>query len=520
MSLVAAACGGGGSDGETTSGTVDENVKKGVEDALASTTSAGDSATTAAPAKAPASIEEWRSLNEKERAAVVDKIKKAGWGKQGTTVSGPEGFKIDLAACEAGWTDTEGLSDTEIKIGHTTALSGTLADYGNIAKVLDLYAGEINKAGGIKDSTGKTRQVKFIVKDDGYDANRTIPLVDELIDSEQVFAMWTLGSPNTMKTYDKLNKRCIPQPLSMTGHPAWGDPVAHPWTTGMQMAYNTEAVLWGSFIDKNFAELSAGDGKVTVAGLVMNNDFGKAYNASFKDYLATTPNKANIEFVSETIEPAAPTVTDPMTTLASKNPDIFIAMTAGVSCTQAIQEAAANGLKQSAKYVFLPSVCGASSFVGKDKVGGDGTMSDGWWIVNGGIKDLNATDFDNDPFIKWGRELLKANGLDPKASGSFGSGYAFAWPMIEALQVASQLNGGLSRTNLMLALRAFDGTHPMLYPGIKFNMNGGKDAYLIEGGIFQKYDAAKQYFVNQGDVIELSGRSKNCLWDQAAGVCK
>ena len=57
--------------------------------------------------------------------------------------------------------------------------------------------------------------------------------------------MWTLGSPNTMKTYDKLNQRCIPQPLSMTGHPAWGDPVNHPWTTGLQLAYNTEAVLWG-----------------------------------------------------------------------------------------------------------------------------------------------------------------------------------------------------------------------------------------------------------------------------------
>ena len=32
-------------------------------------------------------------------------------------------------------------------------------------------------------------------KDDGYDAARTIPNVDELIDSEKVFAMWTLGSP-------------------------------------------------------------------------------------------------------------------------------------------------------------------------------------------------------------------------------------------------------------------------------------------------------------------------------------
>lgn len=65
---------------------------------------------------------------------------------------------------------------TEIKIGHTTAQSGTLADYGNIARVLEVIAADINKSGGIKDSEGKTRKVTFLVKDDGYDSARTIPL--------------------------------------------------------------------------------------------------------------------------------------------------------------------------------------------------------------------------------------------------------------------------------------------------------------------------------------------------------
>ena len=88
---------------------------------------------------------------------------------------------------------------------------------------------------------------------------RTIPLVDELLDNEKVFAMWTLGSPNTMKTYDKLNQRCVPQPFSMTGHPAWGDPVNHPWTTGLQLAYNTESVLWGAFVEQREAEFPDDD---------------------------------------------------------------------------------------------------------------------------------------------------------------------------------------------------------------------------------------------------------------------
>ena len=36
---------------------------------------------------------------------------------------------------------------------------------------------------------------------------------------------------------------------------------------------------------------------------------------------------------------------------------MFIAMVAGTACTQAITEAAENGMKESVKYLFQPSVC-------------------------------------------------------------------------------------------------------------------------------------------------------------------
>jgi branched-chain amino acid transport system substrate-binding protein len=380
--------------------------------------------------------------------------------------------------------------------------------------VYDYYAAKNT----FTDVNGKNRKINLIIKDDGYDAARTIPLVDELIDSQKVFAMWTLGSPNTMKTFDKLNQRCIPQPLSMTGHPAWGDPVNHPWTTGWQLAYNTEAVLWGAFIEQHMSEFPSG--KVTVAGLVMNNDFGKSYDGGFKAYLAQSPIKDKITYATETIEAAAPTVTDPMTTLAAKNPDYFIAMIAGTPCTQAITEAAQNGMKEKVKYLFQPSVCYSSSFVGKDKVGGDGSASNGWWVVNGGAKDINDAAQFSDPAVAWARDLLISHGIDPKSSGSLGSGFLFALPMVQLLQIADQLNGGLTRTNLIVALRAYDVTHPLLLKGMKNNMNGNSDAYFVEGGIYQKYNSAKQGWDSQGRVIDLSGKSKNCAWDQGAGLCK
>ena len=242
----------------------------------------------------------------------------------GKTILGPEGFKIDLTKCPAGWSNTEGVTDTEIKIANHSPYSGTLADAGNIPKGAGALGKYYSDQGVFKDSTGKTRKINLVSKDDGYDPARTIPIVDEFLDSEKAFALWGLGSANVLKTYDKINQRCVPHPFAVTGHPAWGDPVNHPWTTGILFAYNTEAVLWGSLGDDHFAELKGADGKVTVAALIMNNDFGKAYDGGFKNYLATSKNKANINYVTEVFEPQAPTIKDPMTNFAAKSPAMFI----------------------------------------------------------------------------------------------------------------------------------------------------------------------------------------------------
>lgn len=521
--VVAAAC-GGGSDGENVSAqTTQASAATPTSEAgPASTTSAPKTRSTAASTNLkvhPGSMAEWEKLWATQRAAVVKRIKDNGWGLQADnkTVTGPEGFTIDLSTCPAGWSNTEGLTDTTIKIGNPTPLSGTLADAGNISKGAQAVLAHYAAQGAFTDGTGKTRQMDLIIRDDGYDPTRTIPLVDEFMDSDKVFSVWGLGSPSVMKTYDKINERCVPHPFAVTGHPAWGDPVNHPWTTGILMAYNTEAVLWGSFIDEHFDELVGPDGKVTVAALIMNNDFGKSYDGGFKAYLAGSPNKDKINYVTELIEPQAPTVKDPMTSLAAKDPAVFIQMLAGTPCSQSITEASENGMKESAKYLFAASVCKASTYVGDSAVG---TSSDGWWIMGGGFRDMNSPGQDDNAFVKWGREILTTAGLDSKSSGNLGTGVSLGWDLTQIFQIAGELPGGLTRANLMVATRALDMTNPMYLEGIGFNLNGNADAYWIEGTEIAKYDHAVQSWVQQGDIIDLSGKSKNCAWDQSTSVCK
>ncbi|MPY93617.1 MAG: ABC transporter substrate-binding protein [Acidimicrobiia bacterium] len=497
--------------------------------AASSSTSAGSTASTSETTTAtaagdqPGSLEEWEARWREERAAIVARIEENGWGKSadGTTLTGPEGWTVDLTACPKNWSDTEGVTDSVIKIGQTMPLSGTYADVGNAGRAIGFLFDYYSDQGLFEDTTsGTVRRIEHIVKDDAYDPARAIPNVDELLDHEKTFLVWTQGTPSTLKTYDKLNERCVPQPMALTAHVAWGDPVNHPWTTGIpQPTYSTEAVVWGAFLEQHLHEFPA-DRKVKVASLVQSNDFGALYDASFEAYIAQSPElRDRVEYVSETIEASAPTVVDPMTTLAAEKPDMWITMLAGTQCTQIVTEAARNGLNETAKYLFMPQSCPGATYVGKDAVGGDGSVSDGWYLVSPGLKDLADPSFHDDPYVDWLRGALQAEGIDPDVSTYTSSGINYAFPVVQALAIAGQLEGGVTRTNFQLALRSMDMTSPMLLPGIRLHMNGLADAYIVEGGSIQRWDAATQTYVNESGIIDLDGKAELCAWDQATSTC-
>ena len=69
------------------------------------------------------------------------------------------------------------------------------------------------------------------------------------------------------------------------------------------------------------------------------------------------------------------------------------------------------------------------------------------------------------------------------------------------------LDGGLTRSNLILALRALDMTNPQLLPGVRYNMRGNTDAYLIEGSFEKEADGewrvvrAKQRPISPTDLL-------------------
>jgi hypothetical protein len=206
--------------------------------------------------------------------------------------------------------------------------------------------------------------------------------------------------------------------------------------------------------------------------------------------------------------------------LGSKSPDVFIDEVAGTFCTQAVQEAAKNGMKEQVKYLFQPDTCAGSTQLSKEKVGGDGSASQGWWIVNGGAKDVRDPTQQSDPAVVWARDIIKAHGDNPDAAAELGLGAIYGWAWAQTLMIAGQLDGGLTRGNLILAARTIDMNNPLQLPGMVFHANGNKDAFHTEGGVFQQFDVAKQSYVDKSDLYNLDGQSKNCKFDQAKGTCE
>ena len=74
-----------------------------------------------------------------------------------------------------------GVSDKEIKLGHTNPYSGPLSAYGVIGKGITAYWNMVNDQGGVNG-----RKINFITYDDGFQPPKTVEMVRKLVEDDQV----------------------------------------------------------------------------------------------------------------------------------------------------------------------------------------------------------------------------------------------------------------------------------------------------------------------------------------------
>jgi branched-chain amino acid transport system substrate-binding protein len=238
--------------------------------------------------------------------------------------SGPGGYVWDGSV-------DEGITDDEILLGSSGALSGPASAYGSIYNSFDICDDYINaEFGGITMLDGVTRQLRFEVLDDAYSPEQTVENARRLVEQEGVFAMHgVLGTPPNTAIVDYMEDSEVPNILVATGATRWGRDFAsgeYAYTVGWQPAYQTEGKIYAAFLAENFPGS-------TVAILKQNDDYGDDYTTGFEAGIEGT----DIEIVAvETYANGDPDVSQQMISLADSGADVFFNVTTPKYAAQAM----------------------------------------------------------------------------------------------------------------------------------------------------------------------------------------
>jgi branched-chain amino acid transport system substrate-binding protein len=386
---------------------------------------------------------------------------------------------VAMTACMAvsAMADSPGVTATELKIGNTMPYSGPVSSYSPIGKLETAYFKMINEQGGIAG-----HKIDFISLDDGYSPPKTVEQTRRLVEEDQVaFLFNTLGTPTNSAIVRYVNQKKVPHLFVATGAAKWGDEKLHPWTTGFQPDYRTEAEIYAKYILQQKP-----DAKVAV--LYQNDDFGKDYlfglHAVFGDRYAKMVTEA-------TYEPTDPTIDSQITTLQGSGADVLVVAAAPKFAAQAIRKVHDLGWKP---MFFMSNV---SISVGSviTPAGADNAIG---LISTGYLKDPTDHQWDNDPGMKEWRDFMAKNmpGAD-LTDANYVYAYAAAKTM---MQVLKQCNGDFSRENVMKqAANLHDLELPTLLPGIKVNTSP-TNFHPIRAMQLEKWDG--KTWVRFGPVIQ------------------
>ena len=160
-----------------------------------------------------------------------------------------------------------GASDTEIKLGQSTPLSGPASAFGaGAGRAVVGYFEMINEQGGING-----RKISFTQLDNAYSAPKAVEQSRKLVEDIGVLAeVGTIGTVPNVAIQKYLNGKQVPQLLITAGGRRFNDPKTFPWTVPLYPDFETEGRVIAHYI------LNARpDARIGI--LFQNDDFGRDY---------------------------------------------------------------------------------------------------------------------------------------------------------------------------------------------------------------------------------------------------
>jgi branched-chain amino acid transport system substrate-binding protein len=340
-----------------------------------------------------------------------------------------------------------GVTDTEIKIGQTTAYSGPASAYGLLSKTQVAYVRMINERGGING-----RKVTLISLDDGYSPPKTVEQTRRLVEQDNVLGIFnSLGTAPNAAIQEYLNEQHVPH-FAISGASRFNDPARYPWTMGVIASYENEGRIYAQYILHNIKEAK-------IAVLYQNDDLGKDYFNGLREGLGDQAESMIVKAVS--YELTDPTIDSQIIALKAAGANVLFDASSPKFAAQAIRKSFELDWRpthflsltgNSIPAALVPA--GVEKAIGITSASPNKDPSDPTWASDKGMQDYLA--------------FMKNYIPDREPSDLlFSGGYSGAQIM---LYILDRCGDNLTRDNVMYqATHMHNVEFPMLLPGIKVN---------------------------------------------------
>jgi len=205
------------------------------------------------------------------------------------------GLALSAASISVGFAQTQGVTDTEIRVGSNNDLSGIFAAFGAPAmEATKQYFDEVNASGGVHG-----RQLRLIAEDHAYQMPKAMQNINKLVNSDQVFVMLlSLGTPMNIASFPLLERKGVANVSPLTAARQMIEPPAPYKYAGFSSYYDQ--------IRAGIEHLKENNGAQVVCAMYIPSDFGKEIQAGAEDmagelgldYKAETTHKPDeLDFV-------------------------------------------------------------------------------------------------------------------------------------------------------------------------------------------------------------------------------
>ena len=340
---------------------------------------------------------------------------------------------------------TPGVTSTKITLGSSGPLSGEAAAAAGVLRGADAYFKYVSSRGGVN---GRTIDFKYL--DDAYDPSRTVQNVRQLIQQDNVFALFSVvGTNANLAIRDFTTAAGVPQVFSAAGATTLGrDYAKYPLEIGYLPPYSEEGEIYARNI------LATNGKKAKIAVLYQSDDYGKDLLSGFRKGLGA---KKGLIVQTVGYDPTASDVQSEVAQLKASGANTLAIFAFGKFAIQAFVYANKLGWKPQ---IYVNDVASASSIMKLDPQStAEGSISVLWG------KDPATPKFADDPGVALAAKIIKkyVPGGSP-SDGFLVAGMAEAFTMVDALRQAGK---NLTRKSLMTAVLHLDeANNPFLVPGV------------------------------------------------------